>query len=162
VNSVAYQLAELNVARIRASLDDPRMREFVDNLKAINALAEASPGFVWRLKDDDTGDATEFKICDDPDTIVNLSVWESVEFLKDYVYHSHHAVFLRRRKEWFTLMGKPYFVMWWLPAGHRPTLDEAADRLQYFRTHGNSPYAFNINGDYSGSDAEMFGALVGT
>jgi hypothetical protein len=138
-----WHLAELNVARLRAPLDDPRTAEFVDNLERINALGDASPGFVWRLQTED-GDATAVRAFDDEQVIVNLTVWESVDALADFVYRTGHVEFLRRKREWFERMAEDYLVMWWVPAGHRPTVDEAVSRLDHLRRHGPSDHAFTF------------------
>jgi hypothetical protein len=151
-----YQIAEFNIARVVSALTDPVMKEFVDNLDRVNALAEASEGFVWRLKDDATGDATVISVFDDPEIIVNLSVWEDIDALKSYVYRSHHASFLTRRKEWFNLMRQPYFVMWWIRSGYLPDIEEAKERLEHFRGHGNTPYAFNTAVEYDWRDADKY------
>src|SRR5258706_590158 len=127
---MTHQLAQLNVARAVAPLDSPQLADFVAQLPTINALAEASPGFVWRLVGEDGQDATSLRPLGE-DTIVNLSVWESVEALSAYVYRSRHLDVLRRRREWFVPAGgQAYLVLWWVPAGHRPDLTEAIARLE--------------------------------
>jgi hypothetical protein len=134
-------IAELNVGRLRAPVDHPLVKEFIDNLDRINALAERMPGFVWRL----TGggnNATDLHLGDDPTMAVNLSVWETVEQLETYVFGTLHAKFYQRRREWFELMDRPHFVLWHVPQGHRPTLAEAGDRLAHFQAHGPSDVAF--------------------
>jgi hypothetical protein len=141
----ARHLAQLNIGRFRYPTDDPRMSDFMNNLDLINALAERSQGFVWRLKDG-SGNATSFRPFPDPQMAVNLSVWESVEALERYVYQSVHKRFYGRREEWFDKMATPHFVMWWIPAGHVPTLDEAKERLEYLATHGPSDRAFGWDG----------------
>ena len=134
-------LAELNVGRIRYPLDDARMAGFVDNLELVNGLAERSEGFVWRLKDD-SGNATSIHAFDDPRIILNLSVWDSVEALERYVWQTVHKRFYGRRHEWFDKMEGPYFVMWWVPVSHRPTAQEAVERLQRLKQDGPSEFAF--------------------
>ena len=128
---------------MRAPLDDPRMAGFVARLDAVNAVADASPGFVWRLQDDD-GDATSFRVFDDPELIVNLSVWASVEALTAYVFAGDHRAVLRRRKEWFVRMERPHLALWWIPAGHEPTLPEAQARLEHLARYGPTPEAFTF------------------
>ena len=118
-----YQLAQLNVATLKAPLDSPELKDFVDNLDRINALAESSPGFVWRLMGDGN-DATSLRPLGD-NVIVNMSVWRDVAALQDYVYKSAHTSIMKRRREWFTRMAEAYMVLWWVPAGHVPTLEEA-------------------------------------
>lgn len=137
------QLAQVNVARAVAPMEAPQMRDFVDNLDPINALADAAPGFVWRLQDDD-GDATSIRVFDDEMILVNLSVWESVEALADYVYRSAHVAFLRRRKEWFTAVDGPVTALWWVPTGHPPTTEEAKGRLEHLDRHGPTAHAFTF------------------
>ncbi len=137
-----YQLAQLNVAELKMPLTSPGMLDFVENLDRINALAEAAPGFVWRLQTAD-GDATALRPAG-PDVLVNMSVWEDAEALSAYVYKSAHADFIRRRREWFERIGEAYAVLWWVPAGHRPNLDEALARLDALRRDGPTPAAFNF------------------
>ncbi|WP_157015961.1 DUF3291 domain-containing protein [Mesorhizobium xinjiangense] len=138
-------LAELNIARPRYRLDDPRMAGFTDNLDRVNAVAERSPGFVWRLIGEGN-DATDLHLDDDPDAIVNLSVWESAEALENFVWNTVHKQIYRRRNDWFPAFGRPYFVMWHVPIGHRPTLAEAGSRLDHLRRHGSSDHAFGWEG----------------
>jgi GNAT superfamily N-acetyltransferase len=139
----AVHLAQLNIARLTQPLDHPATAEFVDGLDPINALAESSPGYVWRLQGE-SGDATTFRPHPDPNVIVNLTVWESPEHLHDFVFKSAHTPFLRRRAEWFTPMGAPQVVAWWIDAGHLPTVEEAFARLTFLTEHGASPYAFTV------------------
>lgn len=138
-----FQLAQINVATAKYPMDDPRMHGFVSRLDEINALAEDSDGFVWRLKDD-SGNATNIVVFDNPMIIVNMSVWESPEKLKDYVYKSAHVELIRMRKEWFELMKEAYYVLWWIPAGHVPTVEEAKERLEQLRREGPGPAAFDF------------------
>ncbi|MFV2063238.1 MAG: DUF3291 domain-containing protein [Chloroflexota bacterium] len=143
-----YQLAQLNVARLLAPIDSPIVAEFKDSLDPINALAEVSPGFVWRLQTE-KGDATSIRVSDDDLFIVNLCVWESVEQLHDYVYRSDHTSFLSRRKEWFERSSEAFFVMWWIPAGHIPGTDEAMKRLALLRRDGPSVRAFTFKQEFA-------------
>lgn len=138
-----YYLAQINIARMLAPIDDPLMADFVAQLPPINALAEASPGFVWRLQSD-SGDATSIKVYDDNMIIINLTVWESVEALREYVYKSAHSGVLRERKRWFEKFDGPYYALWWIPAGHLPDPQEAKERLEHLREHGDSDYAFSF------------------
>ena len=138
-----FQLAQLNIGRILAPLDSPVMADFVNNLDKINALAENSPGFVWRLKDD-ANNGTSIQMYDDNRIIVNMSVWSSFDELYAYVYKSMHTDFLKRRREWFEKMGELYHVLWYVPAGHLPDVAEARERLEYLRAHGETPYAFSF------------------
>lgn len=140
----AWRLAQYNVARLVAPLDDPRMADFVANLDRLNQLGDRSPGFVWRLHDD-SGNSTAVRVGDDPMVVVNFTVWESVEALFDYAYHSGHAAIYRRRREFFDDHdGQAYLAMWWVPAGHIPTLEEAEGRLAHIRAHGPTAYAFTF------------------
>jgi hypothetical protein len=142
-----YHLAQINIARMLAPIDDPLMADFVANLPKINALAEQSPGFVWRLQSD-SGDATSIKVYDDDMIIVNLTVWESPASLRAYVYKSDHSGFLRDRKRWFEKFDGPYYALWWIPAGHVPSTDEGKERLEHLRTHGESDYAFSFKKEF--------------
>ncbi|WP_028021667.1 DUF3291 domain-containing protein [Enterovibrio calviensis] len=137
------QLAELNIAQAKTAMDDPVMKDFVDNLDPVNAMAEASPGFVWRLKDD-SGNATDIQVFDDPNLLVNLSVWDSVESLKTFMFKTHHLNIMKRRSEWFEKPKTHTYVMWWVEDGHIPSLQEAVERLEYLREHGDSAHAFTF------------------
>ena len=137
-----HHLAQLNIGRIRYEVDDPRMAGFVDNLAMVNAIAERSSGFVWRYTDE-SGNATSTRPYDgDPMMAVNMSVWENVESLEKYVWQTVHKKFYGRRHEWFEKMDERYFVMWWVPAGHLPTIGEAIERLDHLKKHGPSDQAF--------------------
>jgi len=139
--SANQHLAEFNIGRIRYPLDDPRMADFVNNLDLVNGLAERSQGFVWRLKDEN-GSATSIRAFDDPLIIVNVSLWENAESLEQYVWQTVHKRFYGRRHEWFSKFEGPYFVMWWVPAGHRPSIQEAIERLDHLKHHGPTDQAF--------------------
>jgi hypothetical protein len=141
--TVAWHLAQLNIARLAAPIDAPEIAPFVAALDAVNALAERSPGFVWRLQTDD-GNATSVRPFDDERIIVNLTVWTSIDALADYVYRSDHTAFLRRRREWFAHIDGPALVMWWVPAGDIPTLDDAKARLAHLATQGPTAQAFTF------------------
>jgi hypothetical protein len=138
-----YQLAQINIGRLRAPVDSPPIAEFAAALDPINALAEASPGFVWRLQTEE-GNATAIRPYDDDLVIINLSVWSSVAALTDFVLHSHHASYLRRRREWFERMAEAYIALWWVPAGHEPTVEEGVARLAHLRAHGPTAHAFSL------------------
>ena len=137
-----YQLAQLNIAKIKYPKDSPEMADFINSLDYINALADASDGFVWRMKDD-AGNAMSFQLYDE-ETLPNMSVWRDRESLFNYVYASAHTPFLARRKEWFQMPGEHTMVLWWVQTGHRPTLEEGAKRLDYLREHGPGPQAFTF------------------
>lgn len=136
-------LAQVNVARMRAPLEDPLMVEFASQLEAINALADESPGFVWRLQTDE-GDATALRPYDDDTILFNMSVWESAEALFEYTYKSGHIQLLARRKEWFTHYEGASLALWWVAAGHEPTIDEAKARLVLLREKGPTADAFTF------------------
>ncbi|WP_425426592.1 DUF3291 domain-containing protein [Antarctobacter heliothermus] len=138
------QLAELNIGRLLAPTDDPRVAEFMANLDRINGLGKRIPGFVWMMEgsgEPGTGN-TENAIGDDPQFVANMTVWEDVESLERFVWGTLHKQFYERRAEWFELMGDHHFVMWWVPAGHRPTLQEGLARLDLLRRNGDSDDAF--------------------
>lgn len=139
-----YHLAQLNIGIARAEMDDPVMHGFVSRLDEINALADNAPGFMWRLQSEE-GDATSLRYFENELMIVNMSVWENVEALKDYTYKSLHVELLKQRKQWFETFGKPHFVMWWVPAGHIPTIEEAMERLEHLTQQGPSEKAFNFS-----------------
>lgn len=136
-------IAQINIARARMPLDDPGMQGFVNRLDEINALADRSPGFVWRLQTEE-GNATYLRPYDDERILVNMSVWESVEALKDYVYKTAHAELLRDRRSWFEKFDGAMLAMWWVPAGHIPSMDEAKKRLAHLEEHGPSQFAFTF------------------
>jgi hypothetical protein len=140
--NASHHLAQLNIGRLRYEIDDPRTADFANNLALVNSLAERTPGFVWRYQDD-SGNATNTRpFADDPRMAINLSVWEDVESLERFVWQTVHKRFYGRRGEWFERMAERYFVMWWVPAGHRPSVTDALARLEHFRRHGPSDHAF--------------------
>lgn len=138
-----FEIAQLNVGRAVAPLDDAVMADFMNWLDEINALAERSPGFVWRLKGDN-GNNTSLKVSDDPLFIVNMSVWSSIEAVDDFTYRSDHKTVFKRRSEWFERMDRPTMVLWWLPAGTIPPVDEALARLDLLVRLGPTPEAFSF------------------
>ena len=143
-----FQLAEINIGRIKGvTIEDPVMKEFVDNLDTINQLAEGSKGFVWRLKDENNN-ATHLNPYNDEQVIINISVWETIEDLEFYVYKTFHTDFLRRRKEWFQTYGKAYTAMWWVPAGQFPSIAEATEKLDYLQKNGPSALVFNFKNKF--------------
>lgn len=143
-----YHLAQVNIAKMLAPLDSPVMADFVANLDRINALAESSAGFVWRLKDEGN-EATSIKIYNDDFLIVNMSVWESVELLFQYVYQSNHVEIFKRRKEWFENMKEMHMAFWYLPEGAIPTVADAQERLDHLRKHGETPFSFTFKKKFS-------------
>jgi hypothetical protein len=138
-----YQLAQVNIARMRGALEEPVMAGFVARLDEINALADASPGFVWRLQTD-AGNATYLRPYDDDRILFNFSIWESVDALRRYVYKSAHAELLRQRREWFESMSGMHMALWWIPRGYIPGIDEAKTRLAHLEEHGPSQFAFDF------------------
>ncbi len=152
---MSWQLAQLNVARSLTPLEDPVMADFVAVLGDVNAGAEASPGFVWRWVEEE-GDTTAARVFGDERWLVNLSVWTSVESLVAFVRSGDHLAIMRRRGEWFRRLGEAHLVLWWVPAGHRPTVEEAAARLEWLRREGPSIEAFDFRTTFGapGSDGD--------
>ena len=138
-----FHLAQLNVARMRAPIDDPVMTEFVAQLDDVNMLAERSPGFVWRLQTEE-GDATALRVFDDEMMLVNMSVWESIDALREFVYRSDHVKVLRQQARWFEPMQEAALVLWWINAGELPTVEQAKARLRRLREHGPTEQAFSF------------------
>lgn len=141
-HAATAQLAQINIGTMVAPTDDPAVAEFMDNLDRINAMADDAPGFVWRLQTDD-GNATDIHVFPNPLELVNMSVWESIETLKEYVYRSEHVEFFRRRAEWFESAAKRV-ALWWVPAGTVPDLADAVRRVEFQERHGASPYSFSF------------------
>ena len=142
-----HHIAQVNIALPLEPLDSPLLAEFVEQLEPINALAERSPGFAWRLQDED-GDATGIRAFDDDRLIINMSVWESIEALGEFVYRSGHVAVMRRRREWFERV-RMHMALWWVPAGHQPTVTEAEERLEHLRANGPTPFAFTFNARFA-------------
>jgi hypothetical protein len=140
---MTWHIAQLNVAHPLAPIDSPQLEAFVAQLDEINALAERSAGFVWRLASA-SGNATDIQVQDEPALIVNLTVWQSVEALFDFTYRTAHAKVMARRREWFARAVEAWMVLWWIPAGQVPTLAEARARLAHLREHGPSAHAFTF------------------
>jgi hypothetical protein len=136
-----HELAQMNVARLRAPLESPQLADFVGALDRINAIADRSPGFIWRLQDE-AGNATALRPMGE-DFIVNLSVWQNPQSLQEFVYRGDHVAVMRRRREWFEKMDL-YLVLWWVPLGHRPTETEGLERLKLLRCRGPSSDAFTF------------------
>jgi hypothetical protein len=139
-----FHLAQVNVARARAPLDAPIMQGFTQAIQAMNARAEGTPGFVWRLKGSPEIDAETLSVFGDPLLLVTVSVWESAQALRTFAYEGAHGTFLHRRDEWFHPMDGPNYALWWIPAGTQPTLAEAHRRLTLLASHGPSPEAFGF------------------
>lgn len=142
-----YEVAQLNVGRSVSLMDEPPMAEFKARLDEINALAERSPGFVWRLQGDN-GNATELKYTDDPLFIVNLSVWRSLEDLHAFTYRTEHKALFARRFDWFERRSGPNVVIWWQPAGTIPDIHDALRRLAMLERDGPSPEAFGFRSEF--------------
>jgi hypothetical protein len=151
--TVDYVLAQVNVGRLVAPLDSPQLADFVAGLDPVNAVADGAPGFVWRLQTED-GNATALRAFEqdaggaaegaDGGILINMSVWESVEALAEFVYGDEHLAVLRRRREWFERMKDAYAALWWIPRGHVPTVHEAEERVKHLRAHGPTPRAFTL------------------
>jgi len=138
-----FHLAQANIARMRAPLDDPSMADFVARLEPVNARADSWPGFVWRLQTE-AGDATAIRAFDDPLILFNMSVWESVEALKAFAYRGEHLEVFQERQRWFTALDRLPHVLWWVARGHRPTVDEAKARFESLWSVGPTPEAFTF------------------
>ena len=138
-----HHLAQINIGRALAPLDHPLLSGFMSRLDEINALADASPGFVWRLQSE-SGNATDIQAFADPRMLINLSVWESLESLFQFVYRSGHTAVMAQRREWFEQSASPYMALWWVPAGHLPSVEEALGRLDDLERHGPTPEAFTF------------------
>jgi hypothetical protein len=138
-----FHLAQVNVGRARGEIGDEVMAGFVARLADINALADRSPGFIWRLQTED-GDATAVRPYEDRRILINLSVWSDLASLREYVYRSDHASVMRGRRQWFERFERVYVALWWVPAGHRPSVIEAVERLDHLDRHGSTPFAFSF------------------
>jgi hypothetical protein len=143
MSGVAWHLAQVNIGRARGAITDPVMQGFVAKLEEINALAEQTPGFVWRLQTED-GDATAIRPYGDERIMINMSVWADLEALRGYAFRSAHAAVMRQRREWFERFESVYLALWWVPVGHRPTVEEAVGRLAHLEAHGPTPFAFTF------------------
>jgi hypothetical protein len=143
MSQTGWHLAQVNIGRARGVITDAVMQGFVARLEEINALAERTPGFVWRLQTED-GNATAIRPYADDRIMINMSVWSDLESLRGYVFRSAHVEVMRQRREWFERFEGVYLALWWVPAGHRPTLDEAVKRLAHLEAHGPAPFAFSF------------------
>ncbi len=150
---MVYHLAQINIGRLVAPLDDPRISGFVGELDPINGLAEDAPGFIWRLKSD-SGNATGIPYSEDARVIVNMSVWDSTETLRDFVYSTRHVEIFKQRAKWFERMAKPHYCLWWIPAGHVPDVQEGKERLMHYQEHGATPYSFWFSREFPAPLAE--------
>ncbi|MEH0527202.1 DUF3291 domain-containing protein [Streptomyces stelliscabiei] len=143
MTTAPYELAQVNIARLKAPLDSPRLKDFVDGLDPVNAVADSSAGFVWRLQSD-SGNATDVPVLGDEWLIINMSVWRDTDALTAFMYQGQHRELLARRREFFEQVAEAMATLWWVPAGHRPTVAEAEERLLHLRAHGPTPYAFTL------------------
>jgi hypothetical protein len=149
-----HHLAQVNIGKFLAPIDDPVMKGFKDQLDPINALADATPGFVWRLQTED-GNATAVRPDDnDPLMAINMSVWESLESLQQYVYKGDHVAPLRDRRQWFQKIEGPILALWWIPAGHIPTVAEAMEKLAHLKAHGPTRDAFTFRAPFPAPDSD--------
>ena len=154
-----YNLAQLNIARMLAPIDDPIMEDFVNNLDRINALAEKSNGFVWRLTGEEDN-ATALRVFEDDFKIVNMSVWKDKKSLFKFTYNSGHVAIMKRKKEWFSKMKDMHMVLWYIENGHEPTPEEAKNRLVYIREHGETPYAFSFRSKFTIEELENYKVIA--
>jgi hypothetical protein len=138
-----FELAQLNVGRLLAPVESPAIAGFVEQLDPINRLADASPGFVWRLQTD-AGNATDIRPTQDDLFLINMSVWESIEALRAFTYSTAHVQVLRQRREWFEQLASAHLVLWWVETGHRPTIEEALERVDRLQRDGPTPAAFTF------------------
>ena len=155
MSATPCHIAQLNIGRARAPVDDPLMADFTNNLVEINTLGHNTPGFVWQLLTED-GDSTAFRMfADDENLLINMTVWQSIEALFAFTYQSQHTDFLRRRREWFEpLADLPPLALWWVPAGHQPTLEEAKAKLLHLHQHGPTPLAFTFRQQFTIEDMQ--------
>jgi hypothetical protein len=154
-----FHLAQINVARALAPLDDPQLAGFVARLDDINALADASPGFVWRLQSD-SGNATDIKVSEDPNIIVNMSVWEGLDSLFAYVYRSDHLQVMSQRRQWFEKPAGAFMALWWLPAGTLPSVEEGIERIALLERSGATPEAFTFKQPFDAEGCRLDRAAV--
>jgi hypothetical protein len=148
-----FELAQVNIGTPVAPLDSEQLAGFVAALEPINALADNALGFVWRLTDDDGGDATGLRIFGRDDMLLNMSVWRDVETLGDFVFRSAHVEIMRQRRSFFVPMAEVYTALWWAPRGVRPTVSDAEERLLHLREHGPTPFAFTFRTNFPAPDA---------
>jgi hypothetical protein len=138
-----YNLAQINIARMLGPIDSPVMAGFVAQLDEVNAVADQSPGFVWRLQSE-SGAATDIQAFDDPMILINMSVWESIEALRDYTYKSMHVMVSKDRRKWFEPMDGPHLALWWISENHTPTPEEGKQRLEHLEKYGPTENAFTF------------------
>ncbi|PIA81952.1 hypothetical protein BFR04_11645 [Gaetbulibacter sp. 4G1] len=146
-----HNLAQVNIAKRLAPMDDPIMQDFVNNLDKINAIADSADGFVWRMQDEDK--ELGAKVFEDDALLINMSVWKSLESLFEYTYNSGHIEVFKRKKEWFSKMKMMHMAFWYIPKGYEPTFQDAKDRLDYLNKHGDTPYAFSFKSKFTAEDS---------
>ncbi|MEE1757224.1 DUF3291 domain-containing protein [Streptomyces sp. SP18CS02] len=144
---MSYELAQVNIARLSFPLDSPELKDFVDALDPVNATADAADGFLWRLESEG-GDATDIAVFEDEWLIINMSVWRDRDALTSFMYQGRHRELLKRRHEWFERVPEAMAALWWVAAGHRPTVEEAEERLLHLREHGPTPHSFTLGTDF--------------
>lgn len=152
-SGASHELAQANIARLKFPLDSPELKYFVDSLDPVNAVADAADGFVWRLQDE-SGDATDIPVLGDDWLIINMSVWRDKDALTAFMYQGQHRELLARRREWFERVSEAMAVLWWVPAGHRPTVAEAEERLLHLRANGPTEYAFTLRASFTPREAQ--------
>ncbi len=151
--AATHELAQVNISRLKAPLDSPQLKDFVDALDSVNADAEAADGYVWRLQSEG-GDATDLRVFDDDWLIINMTVWRDSNALTAFMYQGDHRAMLARRNEWFERPTEAMTTLWWVPTGHRPTIAEAEARLLHLRANGPTPYAFTLRTSFPPGTAE--------
>lgn len=153
-----FNIAQVNIAKRLAAMDDPIMQDFINNLDRINTIADGSEGFIWRLQDEDKDEAVT--VFQDDSLIINMSVWKSLESLFNYTYNSGHIEVFKRKKEWFSKMKMMHMAFWYVPQDYEPTFKDAKDRLDYLNTHGDTPYAFSFKSKFTSEDALNYKQLT--
>lgn len=150
-----YYLAQLNIAKMKFPLNDPQMADFVNNLDRINGIAESAEGFIWRLKDEQNN-ATSIKIYNDDFLIVNMSVWKDIDSLFQFTYQTAHVEIFKRRKEWFEKMAEMHMCMWYTSPNYLPSVQDAQERLDHLRNHGETPFSFSFKKRFTAAEAHGF------
>jgi hypothetical protein len=150
-----YALAQLNIVRLLAPLDSDQLSGFVAALEPINAVADAAPGFIWRLIDADADNATAARFFGEADLLLNMSVWRDLASLQDFVFRGPHVEVMRQRRSWFVPMTEVYTALWWVPIGVTPTVADAEERLLHLRAHGPTEFAFTFREPFPAPDAAV-------
>ena len=153
-----FNLAQVNIAKRLAPMDDPIMQDFVNNVEKINAIADVSDGFIWRMQDEDKDlGVAVFK---DDSILINISVWKDLESLFNYTYNSGHIEVFKRKKEWFSKIKMMHMAFWYVPEGYEPTFQDAKNRLDYLNNHGDTPYAFSFKSKFSSQDSLNYNPIL--